>query len=194
MIPPSAAGPARVAQSGVVTDVVVEFYSGTATDHRGRSLREIQQWSDDRLEAVHDYIQWLFPLPEPSPVNPLAPLLREATIEAFAARAELRDNLRASLDRMLRFYGLGLHDGPPPIVLRTGDSAARASNWLRAGNHNHLRITRILKCCTLLGLGPEARAFLQCLEEIYQDQQRQKHPGINGESMRYWRGAIGGPR
>ena len=193
MITPSAAGPARVAQSGVVTDTIVDFYAGTATDQRGRSLREIQQWSDDRLEAAHDYIQWLFPLPEPSPVNPLAPVLRETTIETFATRAELRENLRASLDRMLRFYGLELRNGPPPDVIASGNFAARASNWLRAGNHNHLRITRILKCCALLGLGAEARAFLERLEEIYLGEQRKPHTGITGESMRYWRSAIKAP-
>jgi hypothetical protein len=183
-----------VAQSEVVNDVVVEFYTGAATDYRGRSLREIQLWPDDRLEAVHDYIQWLFPLPEPSPVNPLAPLLRKRTVEAFEARAELRENLRASLERMLRFYGLELRDGPPLDVIRCGDFAVRAKNWLWAGNHNHLRITRILKCCGLLGLGAEARAFLERLEVIYQDEQHKPHPVITGESMRYWRAAIGGQR
>ena len=45
---------------------IIGFYSGTEPDHRGRYLHEIQRWSDDQLEKVHDYIQWLFPLPEPS--------------------------------------------------------------------------------------------------------------------------------
>ena len=45
---------------------ILSFYGGETTDHRGRYLRDIQQWWDDRLEETHDYIQWLFPLAEPA--------------------------------------------------------------------------------------------------------------------------------
>lgn len=42
---------------------IVDFYSGKATDTSGRTLREIHAWNYHDLENVHDYIQWLFPLP-----------------------------------------------------------------------------------------------------------------------------------
>jgi hypothetical protein len=45
---------------------IIEFYSGAQPDYRGRYLREMQRWPDDRLETVHDFVQWLFPLPERS--------------------------------------------------------------------------------------------------------------------------------
>ena len=163
---------------------LVEFYSGHAPDHAGRFVGQIQQWPDERLEAVHDFIQWLFPLLEPSPVNPLAPALDSETIEAFAAQPELRQNLRRSFFRMLRFYGLAMHSG---AVYRAVDFEERAANWLHPGNHNHLRITRILKSLALLGLREEARALLKCLETIYA-----REPGkISAVTMRFWRGAIG---
>ena len=136
-----------------VANRILSFYGGAGEDHAGRRWDDILRWPDERLEQVHDFIQWLFPLPEPSPVNPLAPVLDRETIAAFAARPELRANLRASLERMLRFYGLDLRDGP--TVTRTANFAARARNWLTPNNHNHLRITRILRCCWLLGLGAE---------------------------------------
>jgi Opioid growth factor receptor (OGFr) conserved region len=41
---------------------LVSFYAGLAPDNQGRFLKEIQNWSDERLERTHDYIQWLFPL------------------------------------------------------------------------------------------------------------------------------------
>lgn len=44
-------------------DRIIGFYSGQQADHRGRQLHEIQSWPDGKLETVHDYIQWLFPLP-----------------------------------------------------------------------------------------------------------------------------------
>ena len=165
---------------------IVEFYSGREPDHAGRYLHEIQQWPDDRLEAVHDFIQWLFPLTEPSPVNPLAPTVDPETIQAFEAQPELRRNLRASFLRMLRFYGLEMSSHEPPVVQRAGNFAERAQNWLHPGNHNHLRITRILKSLNLLGLKQEAGAFLKCLEEIYNE-----NPGkISAISRTFWRSAL----
>jgi hypothetical protein len=172
-----------------MTASVVEFYSGASRDHRGRTLEELLGWPDDRLEAVHDFIQWLFPLPEASPVNPYAPLLTRDAVEAFHTRPELRARLRASLERMLKFYGLELRDtapDSPPEVVPAKNFSARSANWLRPGNHNLLRITRMLKCCTLAGLDTEARAFLQRLEAIHGEHRG----GITAESLRYWREAV----
>ena len=45
---------------------LLDFYRGLKADTEGRSLKEILAWDEDDLEAVHDFIQWLFPLPEPS--------------------------------------------------------------------------------------------------------------------------------
>ena len=45
------------------SDPLLRFYRLEGTDARGRSLEEIWTWEAGRLEAVHDYIQWLFPLP-----------------------------------------------------------------------------------------------------------------------------------
>jgi hypothetical protein len=75
---------------------IIEFYGGTHPDHRGRYLREIQQWQDSQLEAVHDYIQWLFPLPERSGFNVAAPVLNPKSIQEFRNQPDLKDNLRDS--------------------------------------------------------------------------------------------------
>jgi hypothetical protein len=165
---------------------IVEFYSGRAPDHQGRMWNQILGWDDPTLEAVHDYIQWLFPLPEPSPVNPRAPVIDPETIGAFEAQPELRANLRRSFERMLAFYGLALESGDPCRVTRRADFAGHAGNWLRPGNHNHLRLTRILKSARLLSLPSEARALFACLEQIYASQ-----PGaITVETLRFWRSAA----
>ena len=135
---------------------------------------------------MHDFIQWLFPLAEPSPVNPLAPVLDRETLKAFAAQPELRQNLRLSFVRMLRFYGLEMRSGLPLAIDRATNFSVRAANWLHPGNHNHLRITRILKSLALLGLTKETSAFLKCLEAIYAE-----NPGkISAVSLRFWQAAI----
>ena len=56
------------------SDRLVNFHRG-GRDSEGRTLPGILAWDDDRLEAVHDYIQWVFPTRRPSGVNAAAPLV-----------------------------------------------------------------------------------------------------------------------
>lgn len=147
---------------------ILSFYNGDAGDHRGRRLEYIWTWDHTRLEDVHDYIQWLFPTARPSGVNPHAPLVTDEVRAAFATSSDLRGRLRRSFEVMLDFYGLRLEvseDGT--TVVRGENFDDRRRNWLTYGNHNHLRITRILTSLRLLGLPDEARAFLRCITDIY---------------------------
>lgn len=126
---------------------LVAFYRDGARDDRGRTLAEILAWDDHRLEAVHDFIQWLFLLPETSGANPSAPTLDHATIAAFHATPKMQQRLRQSFDRMLRFYGFtwvsssspqsspssqsgSTSATPTPAIVRAPGFAARADNWL----------------------------------------------------------------
>jgi hypothetical protein len=52
---------------------LTEFYQGTGLDTEGRTLAQIWAFSDEAMEDDHDFIQWLFPLREPSRFNPDAP-------------------------------------------------------------------------------------------------------------------------
>ena len=165
---------------------LLRFYRHEGPDHRGRTLRAIRAFDADRLESTHDFIQWLFPLPEPSGANPHAPLLAAGDIEAFAAQPALREELLNSLQVMLRFYGLALVSGTgAPRVERARDYAARCGQWLER-SHNFLRISRILRSLTLLGCGAEARAFLRCLEEIHRENARD----IGEDTLGHWRRAV----
>jgi hypothetical protein len=167
---------------------LVAFYRGDGRDHRGRLLSHIYGFSFDELERHHDYIQWLFPLPEPSGANADAPLLSKEDIAAFESDDEsLRKALLQSFRMMMRFYGLDLWEGRPDIKVARGTRfAERRDVWLTRGNHNFLRISRILRSLTLLGLGAHATAFLKCLEGIYAE-----NAGTIGETtMGYWRRAV----
>jgi hypothetical protein len=173
-------------------DPIVEFYGGRLADHRGRWLRDIQQWPDGRLEDVHDFIQWLFPLREPSPVNPYAPRITSETLTAFHEDAALGNALRRSFERMLNFYGFRLSPGPPPKVEPGSNFAARSAGWLAPGNHNHLRITRIMKCLMLLGLAGEAGAFFDALAQINAQEQDTPAPRITPRTFQFWQSAVRG--
>lgn len=173
---------------------LIEFYLDVGPDHRGRRLAEIWAWPDEELERVHDYIQWLFPLREKSGFNVNAPMLTESTVSEFRKRPDLQLNLRRSLQRMLEFYGLEPGKSTGTVTTRTEDSGIARSNrfseWVTYGNHNHLRITRILKSLSELGLKKEADAFFQRLEEIYRNEEKREFPGISEETFHFWERAI----
>jgi hypothetical protein len=167
---------------------IVAFYSRRAPDSSGRHLEQILAWDDASLEQVHDYIQWLFPLREPSRFNPDAPLLNDTVVASFHADPGLRANLLKSFHRMLEFYGLA--------ATQTGDGGTkiipgprfqeRAAEWLRPGDHNHLRITRILTCLRLLGCDVHSLAFFVCLSGIHRDL-----PGaITPATFAFWESAA----
>jgi hypothetical protein len=168
----------------VARDPIVAFYHG-ARDGSGRTLTEILSWSDDRLEAVHDYIQRVFPTRQPSGVNPDAPLVTDATAAAFAADPVLRDRLRGALDRLLTFYGLRRTEGR--IEIDRARFARRSRLWLRPDNHNHLRLTRIMQSLSALGLRAEAAALQRCLlEEV----EPARTGAVSVRTVGFWRDAV----
>jgi Opioid growth factor receptor (OGFr) conserved region len=162
---------------------LVRFYRSEARDSWGRTLQEIWGWDDNRLEEQHDYIQVLFPLQEASGFNRNAPLLDETTIATFRSDATIQANLLRSFRVMLRFYGFRLDDKTGEVV-EADHFAERARQWLFPNDHNHLRITRILKCLTLCGLGDRAAAFLRRLETVADP------ADVTAASLRYWRDAA----
>jgi hypothetical protein len=170
-------GSSREARSAIV-----RFYQGEAADDRGRTLDTILSWDDGRLEAVHDYIQWLFPLDEPSRFNPSAPLLTAHDRAAFRD-PDLAANLRRALDRMLAFYGFTLDPSPPPRIKRSSRWSERSAVWLHAGNHNLLRLTRIIRSLALLGQTDLSTAMYGALR-------RECEGHVSAVTLEYWKEAT----
>lgn len=168
-----------------MNQALIDFFHGTGIDDRGRTLADILRQDDDWLEATHDFVQWLFPLGEPSGVNPHAPLLDQATIHAIRADASSRRHLRTAFLRMLRFYGLD-YDGA--VVTRSAQWAQRKAVWFTRHTHNDLRITRILKSLRLLGLPDEARAFHAALIQLCASE---RDCGVTHATRQFWLGAMG---
>lgn len=162
---------------------ILSFYWGLEPDSEGRKVEEIWGWDYGRLEAIHDFIQWLFPLREKSMVNFDAPVLNNEVIEEFLKSEELRLRLLRSFELMLGFYGLKLVGEK---VCLADNFEERKQNWLRRGNHNFLRITRILKCLGYLGLKKEAQAFFGCLQTIYEVDGDK----IGSVTFGYWQAAV----
>ena len=167
---------------------LVDFYRGQATDARRRRLEDIRTWDDEQLEVVHDFIQWLFPLSDASAFNPDAPILTDEDIAAFAADPKLRANLAKSFERILRFFGLAV-DASGSVV-EADNFASRIADIWESPNHNWLRMTRILRSLTLLGLAPSALAFFVKLREY---RQGPRFP-ITSDTFLFWKNAVRWPK
>ena len=143
------------------------FLAGTGDDGAGRRLTDILAFDDAQIEGVHDFVQWCFPLHEASLAVPGAPVLSRAEAEAIRNDPAALSGVRAALGRMTRFY-------------------AETDGWLRAHDHNHLRITRILSALSDL-LGPEAAAEFHAFVTA-----RNAGAGapINAASLDYWESAL----
>ncbi|XP_053509562.1 opioid growth factor receptor-like isoform X1 [Ictalurus furcatus] len=135
-------------------------------------------WFGDygRLEYVHSYIQWLFPIQEKG-MNYASRELSLKEIKLFRTDEEVQRRLLTSYKLMLDLYGIEL-------VSEDSGEVKRAENWkerfanLNRNTQNNLRITHILKCLGLLGFRhyqkPLVHFFLE--ETLVNDQlPRVKH-------------------
>jgi len=186
---------------------VVKFFHGEK-DPLGRTHDEMMSYSFERMEECHDYVQWMWPLHEPSAFAVVFPVLTEAQAAILQASPEARNRMNASLKRFRQFYGLPsstqkecnsseirqncnacgtesegrsvmnssseageggvaqkgwrageeMSDGAES-KLPPGFSEERAGMWCMEGDHNNLRITRIIRSLRLFGLEVEAASF-----------------------------------
>ena len=110
---------------------VLYFLEGAIPDGLGRTLSMIMAFDDQAIESTHDFIQWIFPLDEPSRSHPGAPVLDLFEIEEIKSSDVALENLMQSADWYFGF--LQRHD-----------------HWIRQYDHNHLRISRAIKSLRLL--------------------------------------------
>lgn len=119
---------------------VLSFLQDTGPDHRGRFLSDILKFSDQQIESTHDFIQWIFPLDEPSSASPDAPVLEPGEIALIRKSSLAAHSLNASVQWFC-------------------DYLKRNKHWRVAHDHNHLRITRMIKSVRLLQGEPAANAL-----------------------------------
>jgi len=119
---------------------IVGFLEGKTPDHRGRMLSTLWRQSDDDAEHNHDFIQWMFPLDEPSQVVSSAPVLGDFDIDEIRESQLAIENLDKSVSWFLGFL-------------------ERNDHWITNYDHNHLRIIRAIKSLRLLSGDQAADAF-----------------------------------
>ena len=146
---------------------LVAFLNGEGTDYKGRCLLDIWNFDDNEIEQTHDYIQFMFPLAEKSGSYFNAPILSPEDIKAIRLSEVAQANLKKSAEWYLGFLG-------------------RNDHWIKSYDHNHLRITRVIKSLNLLVAEDTASSFLNAVFEIAGD-------GINfvrQDAISFWKSSV----
>ena len=115
---------------------IVAFLEGEGPDPRGRTLFDLLALDDVRLESSHDVIQWRIHRHRRSVDWRHVPLRAIAPIHPINRPTALA----AATDRLDAFY-------------------RNTFGWLMPSDHNHRRITRIIRSLRLLRGDDEADAF-----------------------------------
>ena len=100
--------------------------------------------------------------------------------------------MRKALERMLKFYGF-VFRGKEVVVEEERTFYQR--HWVRRSDHNHLRITRILRSLRVLGLEDEAEEFFEALRRVYEKLKREgpRERMIGYTSLIFWTRAAKRP-
>ncbi|KAI1381196.1 opioid growth factor receptor conserved region-domain-containing protein [Hypoxylon crocopeplum] len=163
----------KTASSNFTIDQLLNFYDPFigGTDHQGRRFDDIISWPADRLESTHDFIQLLFPLPEPSQSAPTSPVLTVEATRYFRGHLGLKDNMKLALVCMMSFYGFQVDWSPCGTVVTIVPKNVQNPyvRWYVDSSHHHRRITRIIRSLRVLGLLNESTtvwtAFRDAIEE-----------------------------
>ena len=145
---------------------IIRFLRGDQRDTQGRTLKEMHDLPDWKLERTHDVIQWMFPTDIASQHSEGAPVLTAQDIVAIKNDPHIQAIIQLSLTRMVEFY-------------------EKNDYWITQKNHNFLRLTRILRCLWLAGLKHDYVSLQKALDDVFID-----YPDIVGEeTYLYWKNA-----
>ena len=177
----------RDLEGGTAASPIIAFLTGSGRDSLNRSHDEILGFDDDDLEACHDFIQWLFPLHEPSAFSSSAPVMSVAETRIIAESAVAASRFRGALRVMRRFLGVtGAGEGESEVSI-SAEGGGDVANRIRNGDHNLLRITRILRSLRLAGLEAEAALFLRDVTSVG------RKNNVSERTLGFWRRAAEEP-
>ncbi|KDR82797.1 hypothetical protein GALMADRAFT_238346 [Galerina marginata CBS 339.88] len=173
----------------------LEFYSNNRRSRPdNRTIDEIhEKWFGDygKLEAKHGYIQWLFPIREYG-MNYESQPLQTHEIQDMQADPVVIARVIGSYRLMLDFYGMRLVSAETGLVDRAlppRNYAPRYHNLVRS-SHNNLRISRILKCLSELGLERLNAGFLLHVLNEQSEWNELNSWGIRSSMDRWWANCL----
>ncbi len=144
--------------------MIDDFLKGNKPDIHKRYLKDIWMMSDDQIENKHNFIQWIFPLNVKSNAVPSSPILTKKEIICIKKSEIVQKNIKKSAEWFLKFLSSN-------------------SYWICQNNHNHYRITRVIKSLRLIHSNEEAENFKNSIMNLIQGNEKK----INLTNIQYWK-------
>lgn len=165
-------------------DTIIGFLNGSKPDYRGRYHSDMLLLDDMAMECCHDQVQYLFPLHEESQHAQTYPILTGETIAEIKSGKSHWDiyvNILKAKSRFEKFLGIGEYW-----------DVMKQDLWLNRGNHNLLRITRIIRSLRLMGREFQSCDFYE--KVLYALQYHTERDGVVhiGNTVVYWEEAFHG--
>lgn len=148
---------------------ILGFLEHRGLDYQHRSLHDVWAFNDTQIEYTHDFIQWIFPLTEPSQNILSSPVLCSNELALVVRSLEANKNILLSANWFLCFL-------------------ERNENWRTRYDHNHLRVSRLLKSLMLINKYEDARLALNRIMKILGPQ---KHL-IDSKAQIIWKKTVEG--
>jgi hypothetical protein len=147
----------------------------------------VDKFTEEDWEAKHDFIQWLFPLFEPSEaVKPVPPVLTRVTQELFLSCPHLQSSVEAAFWAYADFLGLQRFDFSSNRFIEIDET--KIEKYLGgAYKHNQYRVSRVLKSLCLLQLDGLAYILLYHLLFLLQTS---KLTNVKANTVNHWKMAC----
>lgn len=168
---------------------IIDFYFNRryANKKPDYYIKNILKWNDYKLEKNHDWVQWVFPLPEKSKYNLNAPILDYFDIHLFKSTKILDKTIYTAFIRLLNFYGFTLD--PITLLPKQYKSLYRKENGIIVGlysSHNYLRITRIMRFFNLIGKEYLSLLFFLAMCQAINSDPKLNKKVVDSSSLKYW--------
>ena len=142
------------------------FLLNESCDHKGRMLSDIYKFSDNEIEANHDFIQIVFPLAEPSLWSSNKYFIEsEQQIDSLTSDKNVKEAILQSAYWYISFL-------------------KRNNHWKNVNNHNLKRITRMIKSVRLIVGDIEADKVKKEITSIPNIKKL-----VGQKSIKYWKNA-----
>ena len=142
------------------------FLLNKAPDFKGRMLNDIYKFSDNEIEATHDFIQMIFPLEEPSFWSSNKYFIEtQIEIDNLSSDKNIKESILQSTSWYVSFL-------------------KRNNHWKKINDHNLKRITRMIKSVRLIVGDIEADKLKKEITSIPNIEKL-----VGQKSIKYWKNA-----
>ena len=171
----------------MVARPIVMFLEGEGTDARSRTVFDVLAMDDVAMERTHDFIQWLFPLPEPSAAVPGSPVLTPGDIQAIRVSELAPIAFRQCVDTLIMGGGMAML-GIPSKPMETDWGAIILKALTIKGVYGREMFTTWRKMLGLLKAGLDLTPLIthQMSYDRYQEGFEAMRSGQSGKVVLNW--------